>query len=271
MVQLVSDEDDGLIPAHAGKTPCRPLTASMSAAHPRSRGENATGSICVGSRVGSSPLTRGKHLVVQDVPERRRLIPAHAGKTRGMTIPIVLHRAHPRSRGENARRTRSLLGCGGSSPLTRGKPSTRRNPAPTCRLIPAHAGKTVVACRIMVWYGAHPRSRGENAASALGDLGAKGSSPLTRGKLCGVVTLQLKARLIPAHAGKTSTRKRSHRAARAHPRSRGENRGLGDGELGGVGSSPLTRGKLFQKNAPLTDEGLIPAHAGKTVAAPRPP
>ena len=51
----------------------------------------------------------------------------------------------------------------------------------------------------------------------------------------------------------------------AHPRSRGENQeaeALADGE---IGSSPLTRGKLGACNIMLDNDGLIPAHAGKTL------
>ena len=50
----------GLIPAHAGKTSAPPLASSPVTAHPRSRGENTTGSHSAGEPPGSSPLTRGK-------------------------------------------------------------------------------------------------------------------------------------------------------------------------------------------------------------------
>ena len=52
---------------------------------------------------------------------------------------------------------------------------------------------------------------------------------------------------------------------RAHPRSRGENRGLGVGESRGYGSSPLTRGKRHVALISSLACGLIPAHAGKTM------
>ena len=52
---------------------------------------------------------------------------------------------------------------------------------------------------------AHPRSRGENPAEGTPDA--------------------VKARLIPAHAGKTRSAIDGSRAPRAHPRSRGENFG----------------------------------------------
>ena len=72
---------DGLIPAHAGKTPQRPTQSAAAQAHPRSRGENFDN---VGKDIpftGSSPLTRGKHRVEGLLAGDRGLIPAHAGKT----------------------------------------------------------------------------------------------------------------------------------------------------------------------------------------------
>ena len=52
-------------------------------------------------KYGSSPLTRGKRLPKVRDFLRRRLIPAHAGKTRASEGPRIRPRAHPRSRGEN--------------------------------------------------------------------------------------------------------------------------------------------------------------------------
>ena len=71
----------GLIPAHAGKTYDPSGTAVQLGAHPRSRGENASRITRPKPDSGSSPLTRGKLLREDDVAAKRRLIPAHAGKT----------------------------------------------------------------------------------------------------------------------------------------------------------------------------------------------
>ena len=71
------------------------------------------------------------------------------------------------------------------------------------RLIPAHAGKTTQALAPAPATGAHPRSRGENPHNLRYFFDAKGSSPLTRGKLAGRVLAEDIPGLIPAHAGKT--------------------------------------------------------------------
>ena len=142
MRRLEAPTADRLIPAHAGKTDGNGSIRALSAAHPRSRGENcAVVHECV-HPCGSSPLTRGKQDSPQGPGRPERLIPAHAGKTaRGLAV-YGLIAAHPRSRGENvARQLHGGLHVG-SSPLTRGKPPVNDVPLAARRLIPAHAGKT---------------------------------------------------------------------------------------------------------------------------------
>ena len=155
-------------------------------------------------------------------------------------------RAHPRSRGENWGGDACGVVAAGSSPLTRGKRSSltdRQTPRP-----------------------AHPRSRGENTSGRRSPSRAKGSSPLTRGKLHCIGNGRARHRLIPAHAGKTTTAPRRLSALWAHPRSRGENNPISSQRPARSGSSPLTRGKHLPLDTPGDGPGLIPAHAGKTPA-----
>ena len=131
-----------LIPAHAGKTVRLEVRLLSVEAHPRSRGENAVTGVLSEFVAGSSPLTRGKPGKDLQRYLGLGLIPAHAGKTsRGHGRP-PRHRAHPRSRGENAHGHGRRHRRGGSSPLTRGKPRSPALPPASRGLIPAHAGKT---------------------------------------------------------------------------------------------------------------------------------
>ena len=91
--------------------------------------------------------------------------------------------AHPRSRGENPARDVEAVARRGSSPLTRGKLADQALTLDGLGLIPAHAGKTRDLLPVFEDAGAHPRSRGENAAGIASIALTQGSSPLTRGKL----------------------------------------------------------------------------------------
>ena len=176
-------------------------------------------------------------------------------------------KAHPRSRGENRMPRTTRVIATGSSPLTRGKLVGDRLASTVYRLIPAHAGKTLEAVGLHGFGPAHPRSRGENDHTGRPRPSGTGSSPLTRGKLWERCLDFLDARLIPAHAGKTSRTPRQVTSYAAHPRSRGENSFLASGQPSSPGSSPLTRGKRVSKRALTSVLRLIPAHAGKTSAA----
>ena len=74
---------------------------------------------------------------------------------------------------------------------------------------------------------------------------ADGSSPLTRGKPWKMGDNGVPYRLIPAHAGKTTSSHAAKHWRTAHPRSRGENLAMGKSDRRPSGSSPLTRGKRF--------------------------
>ena len=253
-----------LIPAHAGKTRCWSACHFPFGAHPRSRGENLDMAWSKSAADGSSPLTRGKLLHGALDVQRARLIPAHAGKTLGEVLERYVAGAHPRSRGENRETGRIRVRSLGSSPLTRGKLPPRSARGRRRGLIPAHAGKTCF--RRSVWRRgpAHPRSRGENDQGAPDHVWPAGSSPLTRGKRNQQGCPRARRRLIPAHAGKTTTGRARSSCTQAHPRSRGENEINKAAREHAAGSSPLTRGKPQQAALAVHALRLIPAHAGKT-------
>ena len=138
---------------------------------------------------------------------RDRLIPAHAGKTLHVRDLSPVNRAHPRSRGENSDWETIDGRAGGSSPLTRGKRRGTRGSSGGVRLIPAHAGKTLTLGKVTTKKRAHPRSRGENAAPVTIAGFRPGSSPLTRGKQLADLQERVLPGLIPAHAGKTRSRR----------------------------------------------------------------
>ena len=194
----------GLIPAHAGKTGYLSAGKASVRAHPRACGENAPIAQSLGPGTGSSPRMRGKPTPRRSNGSEGRLIPAHAGKTR--PPGTLRHRppAHPRACGENCVFTAEKFANIGSSPRMRGKPEAGSAPWRTTGLIPAHAGKTVSRAAPPPSPPAHPRACGENTQKAYEIFVDEGSSPRMRGKPGFFTADMIAARLIPAHAGKTS-------------------------------------------------------------------
>ena len=254
----------GLIPAHTGKTRACRAEPTSTRAHPRSRGENPPPLEVPKYAMGSSPLMRGKPGRVHGVTERLGLIPTHAGKTWSATERSPSRTAHPRSRGENRESTTQKVPRAGSSPLTRGELACDTQGVDVVGLIPTHAGKTAPSQCKTCARRAHPRSRGENIASSFAFAWSLGSSPLTRGKLEFDGLQPAAVGLIPAHAEKTHWESPPARPRRVHPRSRGENANSISEPVLPNGSSPLTRGKPERRGHHAAQEGLIPAHAGKT-------
>ena len=233
-------------------------------AHPRVCGENRR--ICLMSIAvrGSSPRVRGKRISCHKMAPFHRLIPACAGKTRGLVVGPTGTRAHPRVCGENVDETASEGDCLGSSPRVRGKPPWADWAAWPQRLIPACAGKTLPPTWTAAPTRAHPRVCGENAHRPGRRIQARGSSPRVRGKLCVHVSAPAGAGLIPACAGKTVCRYPAEPRGRAHPRVCGENSAAVRLLRCARGSSPRVRGKLLRPRHLANASGLIPACAGKT-------
>ena len=171
----------GLIPAYAGSTNTCSSDDERGGAHPRLRGEHLLCGGCEGVREGSSPLTRGAQNAAASTANVARLIPAYAGSTGQYAEGISRLPAHPRLRGEHHKSAPITASPAGSSPLTRGARRVLSCSFGVLGLIPAYAGSTRASCAGRRTRRAHPRLRGEHVDFRGFELGAWGSSPLTRG------------------------------------------------------------------------------------------
>ena len=210
-----------LIPAYAGRTTIQFSVITAYGAHPRLRGADPQWSQVQIGQWGSSPLTRGGLGAVALPDYWIGLIPAYAGRTISGRASVDRQRAHPRLRGAD-------LDCDffecvecGSSPLTRGGPTTRVSAPDAEGLIPAYAGRTLPRAGHSCISRAHPRLRGADLSPCRACYPSWGSSPLTRGGLASIRDRGRKMGLIPAYAGRTLHRPTPWNEHRAHPRLRG--------------------------------------------------
>ena len=118
-------------------------------------------------------------------------------------------------------------------------------------------------------HGAHPRSRGEHAATLFSVGSRSGSSPLARGTHVLVHEGRGRVGLIPARAGNMEEPPPTPPVKWAHPRSRGEHRSHQNRGCRPTGSSPLARGTPSSSLLNSESAGLIPARAGNTSMLPR--
>ena len=130
---------------------------------------------------GSSPLARGTPVCHFFILLQLGIIPACAGNTISLNLPLRSSQDHPRLRGEHVQQGTVLRGHSGSSPLARGTRPNLRTDLPCQGIIPACAGNTSMRRMIRLGSRDHPRLRGEHSTPSLTMLSWWGSSPLARG------------------------------------------------------------------------------------------
>ena len=194
--------------------------------------------------LGSSPLSRGIHIISRSSAFEPRIIPALAGNTRpaGPTRRPVSD--HPRSRGEY-----DQLWAYEQHGV---------------RIIPALAGNTSAVRGPTSEPSDHPRSRGEYGEAWPGRGRQAGSSPLSRGIPVLHRDRTTDPRIIPALAGNTPEGGFGCGVRQDHPRSRGEYKFPCLHPTTPLGSSPLSRGILGSEQSYYHTVRIIPALAGNT-------
>ena len=136
--------------------------------------------------------------------QRRRITPAHAGKTSLDILHNALSKDHPRACGENIHRGFVRQFDTGSPPRMRGKLKIPSPSQSIQRITPAHAGKTPSCDGRPPEYEDHPRACGENFIVLLAELAEMGSPPRMRGKPKSAIIFATRNGITPAHAGKTT-------------------------------------------------------------------
>ena len=196
-----------------------------------------------------------------------RIIPAYAGSTTAGTPWPTTPADHPRVRGEHHAAVSGLEVARGSSPRTRGAPTSSTRLSFRPRIIPAYAGSTSTAPRSSRSSWDHPRVRGEHTPWMVCPLYAAGSSPRTRGAPVDRAVVPARTGIIPAYAGSTFGLREQDQADRDHPRVRGEHHLEPPHVFCLPGSSPRTRGAHIEDSDLVRCEGIIPAYAGSTCVA----
>ena len=253
-----------IIPAHAGQTMRCARLGRVMKDHPRACGANLASRRFHHGLSGSSPRMRGKHDRYGHAVAQRRIIPAHAGQTALSSSSLVNATDHPRACGANGGLPMAFSWLTGSSPRMRGKRVEPVCDGAEVRIIPAHAGQTAPNRQDACPCPDHPRACGANRRYGRFSTRPVGSSPRMRGKRPVHHRVHADLRIIPAHAGQTSSSPSICQQRPDHPRACGANQaaGLNAGILGG--SSPRMRGKHRVHRVRGRGIRIIPAHAGQT-------
>jgi len=250
------------IPASAGNGPSVQASASLSAVHPRERGERLRAAFRTIDHDGSSPRARGTVQIVGDMKCGARFIPASAGNGAGQYLLSLFVPVHPRERGERTPWTPRKCIRVGSSPRARGTGHARRNGPVSGRFIPASAGNGSLVSPEYSHSAVHPRERGERAISSAPGQSIAGSSPRARGTVSTPRLALVVLRFIPASAGNGTVCAPQPAFSTVHPRERGERIASSRPAFTGCGSSPRARGTGRRTPALQRRSRFIPASAG---------
>ena len=209
---------------------------------------------------------RGKLRLEQFLRARDRIIPARAGQTQNIPVPLRRSPDHPRACGANMLPPAYRPRLSGSSPRVRGKLLGRVLDDSAYRIIPARAGQTPSRRMMVSAVSDHPRACGANYDCGFESHRRHGSSPRVRGKPRLIGMYGKIHRIIPARAGQTMIAGRHSTPSTDHPRACGANPLRSKKRLPVSGSSPRVRGKLVHGLARPERRRIIPARAGQTIA-----
>ena len=136
-------------------------------------------------------------------------------------------------------------------------------------ITPAHAGKREAppADRRPGWD--HPCACGEKRKHSRDQHGKEGSPPRMRGKGAGRRGCVPDHGITPAHAGKSASRPGRACPRWDHPRACGEKIRSRSCSRKLIGSSPRMRGKVRKMCFAFRQQGITPAHAGKSMLMPQ--
>ena len=134
-------DDDGIIPAGAGRRQSSARRYRRRWDHPRGCGEKRPVFLSAVTKRGSSPRVRGEGVGELDPVVRDGIIPAGAGRSLSERLPASAGWDHPRGCGEKRDQGRARGAGPGSSPRVRGEgPPGGRRPCGV-GIIPAGAGR----------------------------------------------------------------------------------------------------------------------------------
>ena len=240
---LYLHQGHGITPAHAGKSLWGCAYGDGSADHPRACGEKQKQKARLAAGLGSPPRMRGKGCWNVQIPCRKGITPAHAGKSiLGAPLMLVL-RDHPRACGEKPCSIDCTEASRGSPPRMRGKGKLLHAKLSALGITPAHAGKSHLHHHQTGTQGDHPRACGEKGIYADHQAERKGSPPRMRGKARQADTALRPPGITPAHAGKSSWTGSAMPSPRDHPRACGEKIFSLSSVTRRTGSPPRMRGK----------------------------
>ena len=232
----------GSIPAWAGKPPGNLWSTNLDTVYPRVGGETPPHPCRRDDTPGLSPRGRGNRPAPKAGRQKRRSIPAWAGKPRIASSRVRCSEVYPRVGGETHEWRPTTTSDPGLSPRGRGNLGLRGLSRASTGSIPAWAGKPRRSARSGPRSSVYPRVGGETPSCCSMPSCIAGLSPRGRGNRRAAAAAAPRPGSIPAWAGKPLGTIEISTSSRVYPRVGGETLAGQHLDPGGRGLSPRGRG-----------------------------
>ena len=150
------------------------------------------------------------------------ITPAHAGRSRPLSLMMTKFRDHPRACGEKFVSLICFPASRGSPPRMRGEVVQKRRDSFVIGITPAHAGRRFLHFSPPAGWGDHPRACGEKIYTTITSSPVPGSPPRMRGEAGPKSAPAAPRRITPAHAGRRGRKTVFLQPYWDHPRACGE-------------------------------------------------
>ncbi len=192
-------------PARAGNSAGSATQLSSPPVQPRACGEQDQRGNVKPDASGSAPRVRGTAARILIWVRGERFSPARAGNSRRRPRPRPRRTVQPRACGEQAGRSTSGWGGGGSAPRVRGTVVAASGCARRCRFSPARAGNRSTPKPLQIVAPVQPRACGEQGLPPKVAYQHHGSAPRVRGTGRVREIPRSDLRFSPARAGNRPT------------------------------------------------------------------
>ena len=197
------EDDEGIIPAGAGRRRVQYHQTPGPRDHPRGCGEKLASIFLRFGSVGSSPRVRGEGRGEVCMEAPGGIIPAGAGRRERRSRSRCATRDHPRGCGEKMISSLRVVRPSGSSPRVRGEGLLCAFGEALRGIIPAGAGRRPLLTSDSRLPFNHPRGCGEKTKAARNAHATWGSSPRVRGEGQPPPIRRQRPGIIPAGAGRS--------------------------------------------------------------------
>ncbi len=245
------------------------ISRTFATVHPHGRGDNSIAGPNSSFAAGSPPRAWGQLDRRYGPDQVRRFTPTGVGTTRNARPGRPTTSVHPHGRGDNSTYSQFEASYDGSPPRAWGQLRLIDVANRLQRFTPTGVGTTTRPSLYSPTNTVHPHGRGDNVVLPSTLINTYGSPPRAWGQRPGCCWRKRSPRFTPTGVGTTHIGCPSLSVKPVHPHGRGDNRLVGGGRTGKIGSPPRAWGQLLMRYTASCAPRFTPTGVGTTTCCSR--